>query len=399
MSIFTTSLGEHVTLWVGVRVMVSKFLLLMVTVMGGFFLVSTSGSYAVSSTYVLDPKLPDESAWACGSLGGSWSNINSTCMLRNYFTLDSGGLIKVESGASLDMLGRINMNAGSRTANYGTIILQSNSEIKNEGIIDNFEGGAINSTSDVSNVEWVSINNKGIMTNHDDGTILNYGRGIYNYRIFVNKGTIVNSGEISNVEERRFETYGIITNKGDITNLGEFDIYSTVDNQNGSRIYTYESGIITIHGGGRIISGGAIFNRGRIEINGGLSNKGVIDNYGLIFNNGNTVNNSNGTIINHNIGSIDNKVGVDNYGNITTIFGVFSNTGNIKNYGGIIDGIIFGNSAANICISTTTTTTTSIITATTSIERIAEPTIYSWAVGVTVTTIVLAVILILRKRR
>jgi hypothetical protein len=116
------------------------------------------------------------------------------------------------------------------------------------------------------------------------------------------------------------------------------------------------------------------------------------------LNNGNTVNNSNGTIINHNIGSIDNKGGIDNYGNLTSIFGRISNSGNIKNCGGIIDGTIFDKSAANICTSITNTTTTRIITITSSIERIAEPTIISWAIGSTVTMIGLAVILILRKR-
>src|SRR3990172_48323 len=235
--------------WVGVRAMgsSSNLLLPMVIVMVGFFLVSTSaGAFAAaSSTYVLDPKLPDESSKACSGLGGSWSNSNSTCLLRFYFTLNSGDLLKIESFSSLDMLGRrddsaiaLEVSSGARIANYGTVILRSNSVIRNQGIVDNFKGGVINSTSDSSNMYWESVYTNGIMINHDGGTILNYRRGIYNERIFVNNGTILSSdGEIINVEGGRFRTNGIITNKGGITNLGEFDIDGTVDNQNGSLIY------------------------------------------------------------------------------------------------------------------------------------------------------------------
>ncbi len=414
MSIFINSQGSALYL--------KKFVLYLCIVMVGFFLVSTFGVFAESSTYVLDPKDSEESMWDCGGLGGSWSNINSTCMLRTNFTLDSGNVLKIDLGASLDLMGRsddaisLGVNSESKIDNYGTIIIHSNSALHNGGTINNFDGGVINSTWEWSIMqEWSSISNDGVIVNHNGGIILNYRRGIWsgngaNPAIFVNNGTIVNSGEIYNLRKGHFETYGNIINKGAIINRGNFDIYSTIDNQNGSLIYTilnnqksyviynYESSNITVHDKGSISNLGAILNRGKIEINGDILNKGVIDNYGFIMNNGNTINNSNGTIINHNIGRIENKGDIDNYGNLTSIFGRISNSGNIKNCGGTIDGTIFDKSAANICISTTNTTTTRIITVTSSIERIAEPAIYAWAVGASITSIVLAAILILRKR-
>jgi len=114
-----------------------KFVFYLFIVMVGFFLLSTSGVFAEPPIYVLDPKDPEESMWDCVRLGGSWSNINSTCMLRTYFTLDSGNVLKIESGASLDLMGTsddgisLGVNSESKIDNYGTIIIHSNSALHN----------------------------------------------------------------------------------------------------------------------------------------------------------------------------------------------------------------------------------------------------------------------------
>ncbi len=55
--------------------------------------------------------------------------------------------------------------------------------------------------------------------------------------------------------------------------------------------------------------------------------------------------------------------------------------------------------SGHITTSTTTTATLTSTTTLTSIERVTEPSTYAWAVGATITTIVLATVLLLKRRR
>lgn len=153
-----------------------------------------------------------------------------------------------------------------------------------------------------------------------------------------------------------------------------------------------------------IINFGDIINKDVIE------NHGIIDNYkggridaGPIFNILSV-----GILNNYNSGTILNTRSIGNFGvlynNGTIIInpgGKFGNSGSIQNdCGGVIYGAISGNPVMNTC-TLTTTTTTMIITATTvtvSIERVAAPAIYAWAVGATVIAIILAMLLTLRRK-
>jgi len=376
---------------------------LAVTLIGFFFFISPPNTYAAATTttYELDPKTPYESTVACAGLNGSWSNGTSTCTLwpAHNFILEPGGSIRVEAGASLNITGPVlTISSGSSLVNFGTI--NNDGFIYSPGVIDNRKDGIINVGFGVP--IGYSISLSGAIINNSGVIVLKSG-DITSYRAFVNSGTIViDGGRFDNGGGAHLENLGNITNKANLNNYDRINNYGSIDNYNGSRIYNVDSGTIANYRGGRINNdGGTIFNMGGIENAGVIINKGVIDSYGPITNSWDILNNGpSGVIINHNIGTIDNKGGIDNSGNITTVWGRFDNSGIIRNgCDGVISGTISGNPVPNACTSTTTTTTTSTFTATTSIERVAEPAIYAWAIGATVATVILAVILLLRRTR
>lgn len=359
-------------------------------------MVFPQNTYAVYSTeYNLNPNLPYESTLACAGLTGTWSNSTNICNLSSRFILDPGHLVRVEVGATLNITHKLTIQNDNRIINFG-VIINNKYRLENYGIIDNYKGGRIDSGP------GIIVDRGGFFTNYN-GAILNI-RGFTNYDFLYNNGTIIIDfgGKISNSGDGIIENYGIIINNGEITNTKIINNYGTIHNYNlNSSIYNKNNGDIINYDDGIIInSDGIFFNEGRFENIGIIDNKGIIDNYGSILNNGNVINNSTGLIINHNTGTIDNKYAINNYGTITAKYGKFDNGGTIKNKcGGAISGTISGNPLTNICTSTTTITIIHTITSTTSVEQIAEPIIYVWAVGATVITIVLAIILILRKRR
>jgi hypothetical protein len=333
-------------------------------------------------------------------MGGFWSNITDTCSLQSDLHLDTGDSIKVEKGASLTIIGAwVIIHSSNRVDNYGTI--NNSGQIDNYGLINNYEGSRINLGNGTKyEYEVTSLANWGTINN--SGNIFLISLSIWSWRTIENSGTIDNNGgKIYNTRRAHIDTSGIINNKGNINNGGRIDNTGILDNYNGSRIYNSYRGTFTSLFGSRIVNMGTIFSLGLIEIQGDIENKGVIDSYGPISNDGGTIkNNSSGIIINHGSGSFKNSGLINNYGNITTIYGDFSNEDIIQNNcGAAIIGTISGNSVINTCTSTTTlaTTITKMITSTTSIEQVVEPASYIWAVGATV-AVVLLTIMILRKR-
>ncbi len=365
-------------------------------------------SFSSTATYELNPKLAHESTLACAALNGSWSNSTSTCTLSSYFVFGSGRSIKVEEGATLNITDTLFVDSGSKLVNFGNLIIKY--ALQNHGTIDNHKGGFINNPGTINpyGVYGGNIDNSGTINNYNGGTILNT-RSTINGGTITNNGTIINNYGGQIVNEERIENYGNITNKGIINNVAKISNYGTINNYNSnSRIYNMKirfeanRAVITNYDNGLIInSAGLIFNLGRIETQGRIASKGLIDNYGSITNTGEVINNSTGAIVNHSSGTIDNKGTVNNFGNVTVVYGAFSNVGGSfqNDCGGVVYGAVSGSPVLNACTLTTTTTTVSITvaTVTASIERVASPDIYAWAVSATIAAVVLAIILLRRR--
>ncbi len=160
----------------------------------------------------------------------------------------------------------------------------------------------------------------------DDTITIDVGEWVANWEVYLNQGTIDNSGQIDN--SNNFTNEGTLDNSGDITNEW------SISNEDTGTIYNRADGWLLNLGG--IENSGIIDNSGRIDNVEYLSNAGTIDNraggtidnYGL--DNSGIINNS-GTIYNEDMHNRDLGT-INNMGNMFT-FERLENSGIINNFG------------------------------------------------------------------
>jgi len=213
----------------------------------------------------------------------------------NSLTINSGVTLSITRGVSsegITVYGDLAINAGVTLTVKGTLMVGEVSKCTNRGTIDN-NGGTISGY--IYNYGTID-NNGGTMK---DGFYNYYGGTINNNKGTIsggtNEGTINNSDKID-ISGRGIENWNIIINSGTIDNRG-----GTIENRYGGG-----SGRGTITNSGTIDNsgGGTIRNERYCTI---TNDKGTIDNNGCTIKNYGTIDNTNGgKIANLDKGIFDN---------------------------------------------------------------------------------------------
>ena len=226
---------------------------------------AASGQYAIT-VFVLDGSNPTalmQSAFYCGSIGGSWSNSTVTCTINDgtayqgTFTIDKGAALLI----NISRIGWTFNNAGAMT-NYGSLRIVNGSFTGGE--IYNENGSIFSNSGSISSDEIYSDNG---------GTIINSGSISAFYFIRIGPHSMLNNsvgGKITDSRDRIIYNYGTLYNAGKITNDGYIISNATLTN----------TGVITNNGtinnsrgkisnGGTItdLCGGTIYNSGQISGN------------------------------------------------------------------------------------------------------------------------------------
>ncbi len=199
---------------------------------------------------------------------GAISNLGT---INNSGTIDNSGVIDLSTNGNGST---INNLPGGTLSNSGTI------NINHAGLIDNKLGAEVNNTGDLIIYVGGFIKNAGTITNSgdinnangeitNDGTIINVlGEGtitnggtifnneiINNFSQFTNTGTIVNKGFINN-HSNLTNSRGTVTNSGKISNFAGATIRNSGVINNAAMINNYCGGVLT----GTVPKGEAVNN-------------------------------------------------------------------------------------------------------------------------------------------
>jgi|688.fasta_scaffold10050_3 hypothetical protein len=194
-----------------------------------------------------------------GSTTNNTNTFSNTLSLCNSgtFANDVGGII-YNTGPSAEIINSLLFdNSGTIDSYQGTFSNEAGATMNNTGIFCNVVG-TINNAGIVYNT--LSLCNSGTFANDVGGTLYNVGPSgeIINSLIIDNSGTIDNSG-------------GIIDNTGTFSN----EVGATINNNDGSFLYTYDGGLLT--------NDGDINNAGIISTSsGGTCGAGTLTDNGTI---------------------------------------------------------------------------------------------------------------------
>jgi len=261
----------------------------------------------------------------------------SVLPIRNATAMDVSGTI---SGGTIPSGDEWVVQPGSTLSNTGTLSISFvHSTLTNKGTLNNATGA--------------TLTNEGVLMN--TGLLTNAGRLDNNLVLQNSRGTLFNSGTMTNVEWIANNSGSTLVNSGTLTNVGSLDNYSGATLTNtGTLVNKSVGGTLANAGILNNATGATLTNEGMLANTGTLTNAGTLtniinatlnNNTGATLTNTGTLTNATGATLNNklsatlrnssggtlvNAGMMENKSG----GTLVNEFGAtLTNTFYVYNYG------------------------------------------------------------------